>query len=118
MTPRPPQSEEDIADEDAGKPLEFVVGQGVNELPYEFEEFKDKIDPRSGFYSDLPSSVDDLEDDVELSLDEDRLYVFRQEFEEYVQGQLHLAAYIKSYGVTEYDTEWTEANPYRSYSRN
>ena len=77
MTPRPPINEDDFDDEDDGKPLDFRMGCGVKEEPYNFEDFKDEIDPWSGYLNTIAHKAKDVKDDLELGLKEDRQYVFR-----------------------------------------
>jgi len=63
-TERPPINEEDYLDEDSGERLRFRMGEGVIEEPYPFEDFKEKIDNRGGYFLERAICVEDFEDEL------------------------------------------------------
>lgn len=111
QTPRPPINSEDYVDEDDGAPIDFVMSEGETERPYDFDEFKDKIDSRTGFYQDMATCPEDFEDDLQEIMDEERQFEFQRDHvrekhcEVISQFQLNLV-------IPEESEEWNLEHPY------
>ena len=63
--------EDDEEVDDDGLPLRFSMAEGETEEPFEFEDFKHLIDHRGGYYHSVATTELDLEDDIQLSREEE-----------------------------------------------
>ena len=112
-TERPPVDEEDYADEDNGEPIKFRMGDGEIEEPYPFEDFRNGIDSRGGYFLGRALSVRDFEEELDQVKREASIEALEVELA-LIQAGLTPITSFAQYEVfpPERDDQWQEAHPY------
>ncbi|KAF8828366.1 hypothetical protein HHX47_DHR4000660 [Lentinula edodes] len=110
QTKRPELNPEDYVDEDGGEPINFIMGDGETEEPYQFDDFKDQIDPRSGYLYETAQEADDIELDVQEALDEERSYEIRRNHM-LESKDATCEVFVRNLFPT-FDEEFVQNNPY------
>jgi hypothetical protein len=109
-TPRPPIDPDDYDDYDEGAPIELVMGEGAKE-PLDFESFKHDIDPRSGFLTELADCPEDIQDELQVELDWERVWADSREQHSHSHSET-LSSFHQSLHIPEESKEWRKDNPY------
>ena len=112
-TERPPVDEDDYADEDDGEPVKFRMGEGVIEPPLEFEDFKDQIDSRGGYFLERATCVDDFQEELDDARRETWVETLVSELAQMKAG-VPKADCFAQYQVfpPPLTKDWKKANPY------
>uniref|UniRef100_A0A0W0GBV5 Uncharacterized protein n=1 Tax=Moniliophthora roreri TaxID=221103 RepID=A0A0W0GBV5_MONRR len=103
---RPPENEEDYLDNDDGEPVKFKMGEDETDPPYPFEDFREEIDTRGGYYLERAVCVEDFTQDLEAAAEESRinnLVLGWPIYESFTQIKIFPPALT---------AEWQEKNPY------
>ncbi|HLH86478.1 MAG TPA: RNase H-like domain-containing protein, partial [Thermoplasmataceae archaeon] len=108
---RPPINPEDYNDEDTGEPIEFSIAEGAEGEPFDFEDFKNDIDPRSGYFSEIACSPEDIQDDLQAFLDEERQFEFKKMCLMEERG-FTVSVFQQDLMIPTADEQWNTENPY------
>ncbi|ESK81932.1 hypothetical protein Moror_15417 [Moniliophthora roreri MCA 2997] len=69
-TMQPPENEEDYLDNDDEEPVKFKMEEDETDPPYSFEDFREEIDTRGGYYLERAMCVEDFTQDLEAAAEE------------------------------------------------
>ncbi|KAL0563629.1 hypothetical protein V5O48_018436, partial [Marasmius crinis-equi] len=126
LTTAKPDGWEEFLDEDDGQPVNFSMGEGETEEPYEYDDFRDNIDPRSGYICEivdenfhLALTVEDFKTDLREAIAEER-WIRRVVEDAYRRQNRPMAMYtIKELPVVPpvVDDEWIKTHPYEETHR-
>jgi hypothetical protein len=72
-------TEEELMDIDDGSPIPFTKYSADEEDTFDFEDFKHEIDYRGGYLQGVAKSLHEVEDDIQLELDAERLLASKKE---------------------------------------
>lgn len=115
-TPRPPENPDYDTEEDDGEPIQMILGEGVTEQPYAFDDFKQEIDTRGGYITEIAETVEDFEHDMQEIIDEERIYTFKRQ-QMLDEGKMVYTTFHQNLVIPENDTDWRKENPYSRLHR-
>ncbi|KIK49931.1 hypothetical protein GYMLUDRAFT_65478 [Collybiopsis luxurians FD-317 M1] len=102
---------EDYVDENNGEPITFRMAEGVTEVPYDFDEFKHKIDMRSRYMTTSPAlDESDFEDDLQEIIDKEHMFEFKCD-KLYEDKGMNMSVFHKTL-LPEEGSQFNEENPY------
>ena len=117
-TQRGAEEEDAEWDEDDGEPITFRMGDEETYPPLEFDTFKEDIDTRGGYFTQLAASEEDFHEELRTAEEEATVWSFQVQDHMSQFGPEVLTCFTNTWVVPPNpDPEWMKENPYSEEHR-